>query len=221
MNLREKYDIPKDAVITIAGTVGVGKSTLTSKLAEALNFRTSYEQVEANPYLDKFYHDFSRWSFHLQIYLLAERFKAQKKIFEYGGGFVQDRSVYEDTGIFARMHYEKGTMTPEDYNTYKELFDAMVMTPYFPHPNLVIYLEGDLEDVVERINVRGRQMEQETPISYWEEMHERYQNWINNFNMAPVLRLSIKDYDLLNDEHAVEEIVAKVGQFMSTAAMYR
>ena len=119
MDLREKYNIPADAVITIAGTVSVGKSTLTKALAEALNFRTSFEKVDENPYLEKFYADFKRWSFHLQIYFLAERFKEQKRIFEYGGGFIQDRSIYEDTGIFARMHYEKGTMSEEDYRTIR------------------------------------------------------------------------------------------------------
>ena len=145
MNLREKYGIPKNAVITIAGTVGVGKSTMTQALADALNFRTSFENVDQNPYLDRFYDDFEKWSFHLQIYFLAERFKEQKRIFEYGGGFIQDRSIYEDTGIFAKMHMEKGTMDPVDYDTYTNLFEAMVMTPYFPHPDLLIYLEGSFE----------------------------------------------------------------------------
>ncbi|WP_053361232.1 deoxynucleoside kinase [Bacillus sp. FJAT-27251] len=214
MNLRTKYDIPQNAVITIAGTVGVGKSTMTNALANALQFRTSFEKVDANPYLDKFYADFDRWSFHLQIYFLAERFKEQKRIFEYGGGFIQDRSIYEDTGIFAKMHYEKGTMSPVDYETYKSLFDAMVMTPYFPHPDLLIYLEGSLDDIIERIQVRGRPMEQQTPVSYWEEMHERYENWINTFNACPVLRLNINDYDLVNNEQSVEPIIERIGSFI-------
>ena len=210
MNLRTKYDIPANAVITIAGTVGVGKSTMTNALADALRFRTSFEKVDTNPYLDKFYADFERWSFHLQIYFLAERFKEQKRIFEYGGGFIQDRSIYEDTGIFAKMHYEKGTMSPVDYETYKSLFEAMVMTPYFPHPDLLIYLEGSIDDILERIKQRGRPMEQQTPISYWEEMHGRYENWINNFNACPVLRLNINDYDLFNNPESIEPIVEKI-----------
>jgi len=215
MNLREKYNIPHDSVITIAGTVGVGKSTMTHALAKALDFRTSLEKVDTNPYLDKFYKDFERWSFHLQVYFLAERFKEQKRIFEYGGGFIQDRSIYEDTGIFAKMHYEKGTMTPTDYETYSNLFDAMVMTPYFPHPHLLIYLEGSLDDIVGRIKERGRPMEQETPVSYWEEMHGRYENWINSFNACPILRLNINDYDLMNDETSVEPILEKISLFIN------
>lgn len=214
MNLREKYDIPPQTVITIAGTVGVGKSTMTKALAEALNFCTSFEKVDTNPYLDKFYEDFEKWSFHLQVYFLAERFKEQKRIFEYGGGFIQDRSIYEDTGIFAKMHYDKGTMSPTDYETYKNLFDAMVMTPYFPHPDLLIYLEGPIDAVIGRIQERGRSMEQQTPIDYWIEMHERYENWVNNFNSCPVLRLDINDYDLLKNPEAIESIVSRISHML-------
>lgn len=214
MNLRQKYEIPSNAVITIAGTVGVGKSTMTNALADALGFRTSFEKVDTNPYLDKFYADFNRWSFHLQVYFLAERFKDQKRIFEYGGGFVQDRSIYEDTGIFAKMHYEKGTMSKVDYETYTSLFDAMVMTPYFPHPDLLIYLEGSLDDILLRIQERGRPMEQQTPISYWEEMHQRYENWINSFNACPVLRLNINDYDIIQNEQSIEPIVERISYFL-------
>jgi len=212
MNLRQKYNIPRDAVITVAGTVGVGKSTMTKALANALNFRTSFEKVDSNPYLDKFYADFKTWSFHLQIYFLAERFKEQKRIFEYGGGFIQDRSIYEDTGIFAKMHYEKGNMSPVDYETYTSLFEAMVMTPYFPHPDLLIYLEGSIEDILQRVKERGRQMEKETPVDYWIEMHERYENWINSFNSCPVIRVNINEYDVINDETSIEFIVERIGK---------
>ncbi len=208
------FTIPKDAVITVAGTVGVGKSTMTKSIAKALNFRTSFEKVDNNPYLDSFYSDFERWSFHLQVYFLAERFKEQKKIFEYGGGFIQDRSIYEDTGIFAKMHYEKGTMSAVDYATYTNLFEAMVMTPYFPHPDLLIYLEGSLDDIIDRIKERGRPMEQQTPLSYWQEMHERYEQWIDNFNACPVMRLNINEYDLLNNEESVEQILQRISKQM-------
>ncbi len=221
MNLREKYGIPNNAVITIAGTVGVGKSTMTQALADALNFRTSFENVDQNPYLDRFYDDFNKWSFHLQIYFLAERFKEQKRIFEYGGGFIQDRSIYEDTGIFAKMHKEKGTMDPIDYETYTNLFEAMVMTPYFPHPTLLVYLEGSLDDIVSRVQERGRPMEQQTPISYWEEMHGRYDKWINSFNTCPVLRIDINDYDLIKNPQEVETIVGRIGHMLEQTSFLR
>lgn len=215
-----KYNIPDHALITVAGTVGVGKSTLTAALAERLQFQISLEQVDQNPYLEKFYHDFERWSFHLQIYFLAERFKEQKKMFEMGGGFVQDRSIYEDTGIFAKMHADKGTMSKTDYETYTSLYEAMVMTPYFPHPDVLIYIEGSLPSILMRINERGREMEIQTDVSYWEEMHGRYSQWISEFTACPVLRLNIDDYDV-NDPASMSDILMQVGQAIGKSVVKR
>lgn len=221
MNLRTKYGIPANSVITIAGTVGVGKSTMTNALANALDFRTSFEKVDTNPYLDKFYADFTRWSFHLQVYFLAERFKEQKRIFEYGGGFIQDRSIYEDTGIFAKMHFEKGTMSKVDYETYTSLFEAMVMTPYFPHPDLLIYLEGSIDDIIGRIKERGRPMEQQTPIDYWNEMHQRYEDWINSFSACPVLRININEYDIRDDESSIEPVIERIANHIKQSQLLK
>ncbi|MEK3988086.1 deoxynucleoside kinase [Robertmurraya sp. FSL R5-0851] len=221
MNLRTKYGIPANSVITIAGTVGVGKSTMTNALANALDFRTSFEKVDTNPYLDKFYADFTRWSFHLQVYFLAERFKEQKRIFEYGGGFIQDRSIYEDTGIFAKMHFEKGTMSKVDYETYTSLFEAMVMTPYFPHPDLLIYLEGSIDDIIGRIKERGRPMEQQTPINYWNEMHQRYEDWINSFSACPVLRININEYDIRDDESSIEPVIERIANHIKQSQLLK
>ncbi|AYA74012.1 deoxynucleoside kinase [Bacillus sp. Y1] len=221
MNLRTKYGIPANSVITIAGTVGVGKSTITNALANALDFRTSFEKVDTNPYLDKFYADFTRWSFHLQVYFLAERFKEQKRIFEYGGGFIQDRSIYEDTGIFAKMHFEKGTMSKVDYETYTSLFEAMVMTPYFPHPDLLIYLEGSIDDIIGRIKERGRPMEQQTPIDYWNEMHQRYEDWINSFSACPVLRININEYDIKDDESSIEPVIERISNHIKQSQLLK
>ncbi|MGG6312861.1 deoxynucleoside kinase [Paenibacillus macerans] len=214
--MKQEFNIPQDALITVAGTVGVGKSTLTAALAARLGFRTSMEKVDQNPYLEKFYHDFERWSFHLQIYFLAERFKEQKAIVEAGGGFVQDRSIYEDTGIFAKMHADQGTMSKTDYETYTSLFEAMVMTPYFPHPDVLIYLEGDLSSILNRIRLRGREMEIQTDVSYWEHMHERYAKWIDGFHACPVLRLNIDEYDA-TDESSLDEIIRQAAAIVQAS----
>lgn len=216
------YQIPNDAIITIAGTVGVGKSSLTRALAEKLNFKTSFEKVDNNPYLEKFYADFDRWSFHLQIYFLAERFKEQKRMFEYGGGFIQDRSIYEDVDIFAKMHEEGGTMSVEDFKTYYELYEAMVMTPYFPKPDCLIYLECDYESVINRIAERGRQMEIETDEAYWRALFARYEKWIDGFNACPVVRVNINEYDVYDDIDSLDPVIQKIAKVIEThRAMHR
>jgi deoxyadenosine/deoxycytidine kinase len=97
----------------------------------------------------------------------------------------------------------------------------MVMTPYFPHPDLLIYLEGSLDDIIVRIKERGRPMEQQTPIEYWIEMHKRYEDWINQFNACPVLRLNINDYDLIQNENSVEPIIERIATFMDQTKKLR
>ncbi len=204
----------KTAAIAIAGTVGVGKSTLANKLGEILEFKVMHENVASNPYLDKYYQDFNTWAFHLQIFFLAERFKDQKKMFSYGGGFIMDRSIYEDIEIFAKMNFEKGTMSQDDWDTYSALFEAMVMSPYFEKPDLIIYLEGDVDHVVDRIQERGREMEVQTDVDYWRELDTRYKQWIESISDMKVLRLNISEYDV-HDEESMRVVTEKIKKIVN------
>lgn len=204
------------SLITLAGTVGVGKSTLTNVLSQTLGFKSAFEKVDGNPYLEDYYRDFKTWSFHLQMYFLAERFKQQKRMHEEGLGYVQDRSIYEDVGIFAKLQYDQGNMTNRDYDTYLSLFEAMVMNPYFPKPDVLIYIDGSFESIMQRIQSRGREMEINTPVSFWEDLYHRYQTWISEFNECPVLHLDIDHYDCHNPS-SVKEIVHALEELQSNS----
>ncbi|MFT8310547.1 MAG: deoxynucleoside kinase [Sporolactobacillus sp.] len=205
-------------LISVAGMVGIGKTTFATAIASRLGYRTSFEKVDGNPYLDLFYKDFKRWAFHLQIFFLGERFKETQKIMTSADNYIQDRSIYEDTGIFAKMHHDKGTMSEADYQTYTSLFQAMVMTPYFRHPDLLIYLHGSLDATINRIGRRGRGMEKETPRSYWEEMFHRYEQWISHFSICPVLKIDIEDYDIVNDPKSADAIAAHIQDLLKDKA---
>ena len=111
-------------------------------------------------------------------------------MFEYGGGFVQDRSIYEDVDIFAKMHEEQGTMSADDYHTYYELFNAMVMTPYFPKPDVLIYLECDYDEVIDRIQQRGRDMEINTDQNIGE-------NYLNGMKIGLTILMHVLLFDLI------------------------
>ncbi len=209
----DKYGIPYDTVISIAGTVGIGKSSLTKALSESLGFKTSFESVEGNPYLEKFYLDQKVYGFHLQLYFLAEKLKSEKQIMSHQGGFIQDRTIYEDVEIFARMNYDNGNMKEEDYRTYMSLYD--VIQPFFNGPDLVIYLEADSETVIKRIKERGRDGELVTPVEYWNELYKRYETWINSYTQSKVLRINVKEYDLLDNPKSIEVVLRKIGDTLS------
>ena len=162
--------------LAIAGNIGVGKTELTNRLSAELGWLAYYEPVIDNPYLDVFYADMQRWSFHLQIYFLSERFKAQAEIGKSERPFIQDRTIYEDAEIFAKTLHAQGSMTEVDYLNYTALFGIMV--GYLRKPDLVIYLKASPEVLLERIGRRGRASEKNISREYIVSLNRAYDDWM-------------------------------------------
>jgi deoxyadenosine/deoxycytidine kinase len=167
---------PLGYFLAIAGNIGVGKTELTTRLSQELGWRAYFEPVIQNPYLDMFYADMPRWSFHLQIYFLSERFKAQVEIGRSPVPFIQDRTIYEDAEIFARTLHEQGSMTEVDYLNYTSLFHVLV--GYLRKPDVILYLRAGPETLMERIRRRGRPSEQGIGIDYIERLNRAYDDWM-------------------------------------------
>ena len=115
----------KSYQIAIAGNIGVGKTTMTEKLADVFQLSPIYESVDDNPYLSDFYNDMKRWSFNLQIFFLYKRFSNQMELLSLNKGFIQDRSLYEDKEIFARNLKDLKLMSSRDWDTYQNLFNEI------------------------------------------------------------------------------------------------
>lgn len=176
----------KKLYVAIAGNIGVGKTTLTRLLSNKLGWKPYYEKVINNPYLSDFYKDMNRWSFHLQVYFLSNRFRNQKEITEWSGSCIQDRSIYEDVEIFAHTLHKRGYMTDRDYDNYRDLFSIMVS--YLRQPDLIVYLKAPIEKLVMHIQKRGRDYESEIDVEYLTSLNEAYDEWIerahkNNINI--------------------------------------
>lgn len=186
-----------EGYIGIAGTIGVGKSTLTMDLARALNFEPILEEVDGNPYLEHFYKDMRGYGTMMQVWLLNHRFRQHREFvtrISLGKirGVVQDRTIWEDT-IFARMlneHPDK-IITDLDYNTYLDLFDNMVLRELV-FPQLLIYLDVQPETAFKRINSRGRVMEQTIPLEYLKMLKRNYDQFVEEMEQAGVRVLRIK-----------------------------
>ncbi|MFZ5814732.1 MAG: deoxynucleoside kinase [Bacillota bacterium] len=205
---------PRDfKFITVIGNVGAGKSTLTRALSELLQFDASYERVDNNPYLSDFYQDQAAWGFHLQVYFLGQRYKDIVQIQQAGRDHIQDRSIYEDVGIFARALHDSGKMTDRDYETYTALFHNMV--EQLIRPDLAIYLTGSLETILERIAQRGRESEKHVPKAYWAELHGRYERFIAAYDQSPILWVDIDRFDLYKHPEHLNMLAGEIRRFLA------
>ena len=182
--------------IAVAGNIGSGKSSLTRLLCEHFTWTPFFESVEDNPYLSDFYADMHRWSFHLQVYFLSNRFRSHKAIAEGPESVVLDRVIYEDAEIFARNLYEMGNMEERDYKNYTALYG--VMTQYLEPPDLLIYLRASVDTLLRQISLRGRSFEQSIPREYLEQLNRHYESWITRYTMGPVLVLESDTLDFVN-----------------------
>lgn len=194
--------------VAIAGNIGAGKTTLTRLLAKHYNWKPHFEDVETNPYLNDFYDDMSRWSFNLQIYFLNSRFSQIKKIRESGKKIIQDRTIYEDSHIFAPNLYEMGLMSERDFNNYKSLFE--LMESFVEAPDLLIYLRASIATLVSQIHKRGRDYENSISIDYLSRLNDRYENWIKNYHNGKLLIIDIDNLDFVDRKEDLGIIVDKI-----------
>ena len=128
--------------IGIAGNIGSGKTTLTRMLAERYGWTPKYESVTYNPYLEDYYGDIPRWSYNLETYFLAQRFRDLLDISRSDNVIIQDRTILEGVHIFVRNNYELGNLSQRDYDTYMMLFNLMMSLVHLP--DLLIYLKSSV-----------------------------------------------------------------------------
>ncbi|MBO4263737.1 MAG: deoxynucleoside kinase [Bacteroidales bacterium] len=188
--------------IGIAGNIGCGKTTLTRLLAAHYGWTPKYESVTYNPYLEDYYKDIPRWSYNLETYFLAQRFKDVLEIAKSDKVIIQDRTLMEGVYIFVANNYEQGNLSERDYDTYMQLFRLM-MSMVNP-PDLLVYLRSSVPHLVSQIQKRGREYEQSISLEYLAGLNDHYEKWIGEYPG----RLLVLDADSLDFEHRPEDFAA-------------
>jgi len=197
-------------LVSVAGNIGVGKTTLTQLLGERLGWRTFYEQVIDNPYLADFYADMHRWGFSLQIYFFTHRFHMFQRMLAEERSCVQDRTIYEDLEIFARTLSRQGFLDERDYQNYRSLFETMIQL--LPRPDLIVYLHASPEFLLGRIRSRGRGFEQGITLDYLRGLHQAYEDWIARASPSlPFLTLDAESFNI-HREDDVQRVLDTIRQ---------
>ncbi len=199
--------MPKHLIL-VAGNIGSGKTSLTERIGERLGWKTAYESVADNPYLADFYGDMKQWSFHLQVFFLGHRAEQHLDMCSSARSAIIDRSIYEDAYIFVRALRALGNITERDYQTYWQIYNLVVKK--LPPPSLLIYLKAPVEVLMARIHSRGREMESTISADYLKLLDSFYDDWMNNFDLCPVLTLRTDDLDFVHKPQHLDQVVERI-----------
>ncbi len=194
--------------IAIAGNIGSGKTTLTTKLSEHYGWEPHFEDIENNPYLNDFYDDMQRWSFNLQVYYLNSRFTQIQEFKTGEKSVIQDRTIYEDAFIFAPNLHSMGLMTSRDFENYFSLFN--LLESFISAPDLLIYLRASVPTLVEQIQQRGRDYEESIRLDYLKRLNERYEAWISSYDKGKLLIIDVDDNNFHTDQEDMGKIISSI-----------
>lgn len=191
-----KMDFSASNYIVIEGNIGVGKTTLASKIAEDFNAKLVLERFADNPFLPKFYEDESRYAFPLEMSFLADRYQqlsedlAQFDLFK--------DFIVADYHIFKSLIFAKVTLQEDEFRLYKMMFD--IIHKETSKPDLYVYLYQNTEQLLINIKNRGRSYEQQIQDAYLEKINQGYLDYIKTKTDLNVLVIDVSGKDFVENQ---------------------
>ena len=190
--------------VAIEGPIGVGKTSLVNLMAHRFRGTRVMADVE-NPFLDDFYKDKRGAAFRCQLFFLLSRYDQQRSI--------NQRDLFTEL-ILADYFFPKDkifaylTLDDSELMIYNRLFDLLHET--VPKPDLVIYLQANLETLLKRIKKRGRSYEKSISSSYLQELSEAYAHFFYRYDETPLLVVNTNDIDFVNTPAHFEALVEQI-----------
>ncbi|MGD8427029.1 MAG: deoxynucleoside kinase [Balneolaceae bacterium] len=191
--------------IAIEGVIGVGKTSLAKLLTERHNARLVLEQFEDNPFLPKFYQDRERYAFPTQMAFLASRFKQQQNMLSkdlFQQTTISDY-IFEKDRIFARLNLDD-----DELALYDSIFN--IMAGISAKPDLVIYLQSNVDRLMHNIRDRDRDYERHISRSYLEELSDAYNHFFHHYNKSPLMIINTSEIDFVSNENHLDYIEEQV-----------
>ncbi len=190
--------------IAIEGVLGVGKTTFARKLAADLNAKLVLEDVDNNPFLERFYKDMKNTALQTQLYFLLNRVKQQKELKQidlFQRKIVSDYLIEKDR-IFAYVN-----LSEDELNIYEKIYSILMDTNELLRPDLVVFLQASIETLLERIKKRGREYEKSISHEYLNKITEAYNYFFSHFpRTIPLVIVNTDEFNVLKDDILYEKI---------------
>ena len=198
------------------GTMGSGKTTVARLLAKEFKFRLVEENFGENAFLPLFYKDMKRWAFHSQTFFLMEKITQMLETprFLQKYSVVQDTPIQQDAFSYAKAQHVLGHIDDSEWRLYQKIYKQF--EPYFPKPDLIVYLQTSVSELSRRIGSRGRGYEQQIPMSYLELLDMLNHKWLTENLSAqagktiPVISFETDGLNVVRSRVAQKQIISTV-----------
>ena len=196
--------------IVVEGPIGVGKTTLASRLSASFGSDLLLEGAAENPFLEKFYEDPKAAALPTQLFFLLQRarqLKAMKQEDMFSPVRVADFLIEKDR-LFAEL-----TLDADELNLYEQVYASLTID--IPRPDLVVYLQAPVEVLLERIQRRGLKHELFIEAAYLQRLSDAYIRFFYQYNHAPLLIVNAADIDFANNEDDYQLLFERINQVKS------
>lgn len=192
----------KPRYIAVEGPIGVGKTSLSKRLAETFNYELLLEKSEENPFLERFYQNPKQHALSTQLFFLFQRTQQiqelkQNDMFE--PIRIADFLIEKDQ-LFAQQNLE-----PDEYQLYLNVYQHLIVDA--PTPDLVIYLQAPTSVLLDRIQKRGIEAEQLIDLAYLENLSKAYTEFFHYFSKTSLLIVNSAEIDLVNNDDDYQQLV--------------
>ena len=188
--------------IAVEGPIGVGKTSLANLISKELGARLVLEQFEENPFLPEFYRDPERYSFQTQLFFLLQRYRQQqelKQVDMFQNLLITDYLFVKDR-LFASLNLNEKEM--HLYDTVANLLEKNII-----RPDLVIYLQADTDTLMNNIDRRGREMEEDISKDYIDALGQVYTEYFFRYQDSPLVIINTSNIDFVHNENDLKEII--------------
>jgi deoxyguanosine kinase len=191
--------------IAVEGVIGAGKTTLATKLGQTIGARVELEQFEENPFLKDFYRDPERYAFQTQIFFLLTRYKQQRNLYQ-GDLFQQilvTDYIFEKDKIFAYLNLQD-----EELKLYETLVGSIEHN--VTAPDLVVYLQSNVDRLMQNIRMRGRSFESHMSEQYIKDLAEAYNYFFFRYKATPLLIVNATEIDFVGNQEHYEDLLREI-----------
>jgi deoxyadenosine/deoxycytidine kinase len=192
--------------VCVEGVIGVGKTSLCEMLGRHLGANLILEDVDGNPFLQKFYSDRKAFAFQTQLWFLLSRMRQLSEPAAQPGmehcATVSDY-MFAKNGIFAEMN-----LSGDELALYASVAD--MLGARLPRPDLVVYLQASTDTLMRRIEKRARPFEKPMDEAYVSDLNKAYDNFFFSYTASPLLIINTNEIDFADHGKNFFEVAEQI-----------